>query len=202
MARLHLTSPILQPHFNCIMLFNLFGKKEDKNDRIFKDVVWMDTAAKNNALLNLYRQQPNTLFVAWFPDSATQLRDFLQQHGVEADCVVEAKTLSSHKAAQHTLVFIEHYPLHQKELALAEELHIEQADVHGALDEPVFVYFGSEKMLPMIKMFGFKASESIQHPLVSSSVTKAQQKMAEKVIVEQSATSLADWIAKNLPVRD
>jgi hypothetical protein len=184
------------------MLFNLFGSKEDKNDRVFKDVVWIDTAAKNNALLNLYRQQPNTLFVAWFPDAARQLRSFLQAQGIEADCVVEARTLSSHKAAAHTLVFIEHYPLHQKEVDLAEELHLTKVDVYGALDEPIFVYFGSEKMLPLIKMLGFKATESIQHAYVTSSVIKAQEKMAAKVTVEQSAQSIADWLAKNLPPRD
>jgi hypothetical protein len=184
------------------MLFNLFGNKEDKTDRIFKDVVWIDTAAKNNALLNLYRQQPNTLFVAWFPDAAKQLRVFLQANGIEADCVVEAKTLSGHKAGQHTLVFIEHHPLQQKELALAEELHITQADVYGALDEPIFVYFGSEKMLPLVKMLGFKSTESIQHPYVTSSVIKAQEKMAAKVTIEQSAQSISDWLAKNLPPRN
>jgi hypothetical protein len=184
------------------MLFNLFGNKEDKTDRIFKDVVWIDTAAKNNALLKLFKEQPNTLFVAWFPDAAKELRDFLQTHGVEADCVAEAKTLNSHKAGEHILVFIEHHPLQEKELALAEELHLAQVDVYGALDEPIFVYFGSEKMMPLVKMLGFKSTESIQHPYVTSSVIKAQEKMAAKVTVEQTAHSISDWLAKNLPPRN
>jgi hypothetical protein len=184
------------------MLFNLFGKKEENNHRIFKDVVWIDSAAKNDALLALCRQQPNTLLVGWFPDSVAQLRTFLQGQGIGGDCVVEAKTLTSQQAAQHTIVFIEHYPLHDKELALAEKLHLQAADVYGALDEPVFVYFGSEKMLPMVKLLGFKSTESIQHSYVTASVIKAQEKMATKVTVEQSAHSLSDWIQKNLPPRD
>jgi sulfite reductase alpha subunit-like flavoprotein len=184
------------------MLFNLFGKKEEKNERIFKDVVWIDAEAKNNALLQLVRQQPGTLLVAWFPDAAAQLRQFLEGHGVDGNCVVEAKTLTPQHAAQHTVVFVEHYPLHEKELALAEKLHLQTADVHGALDEPIFVYFGSEKMLPMIKMLGFKASDPIRHAYVTTSVIKAQEKMAAKVTLEQSATSLGSWIEKNLPPRN
>jgi hypothetical protein len=181
------------------MLFNLFGKKGDGvSGQLFKDIVWLDTQAKYQGLRTVYQKEPNMVFIGWFADTINDFKKFLSSNGIDDNCVKDARTVTSQQLEGRPIVFLEHYPLHEKEKALVEELHIGQAVVHGALDEAIFVHFGSEKMLPMIKMLGFKASDPIQHPYVSSSVTKAQEKMAAKVLVEQSANSQAAWLEKNL----
>jgi hypothetical protein len=181
------------------MLFNLFGKKGDgENGQLFTDIVWLDTPAKYQGLLAICKKEPGIIFIGWFADTISSFRNFLKENGIDENCVKDARTVSSHQLEGRPVIFLEHYPLHEKEKALVEELHIGQAVVHGALDEAVFVHFGSEKMLPMLKMLGFKASDPIQHAYVTSSVTKAQEKMAAKVVVEQAASSQAGWIEKNL----
>ena len=181
------------------MLFNLFGKKEEKGpERLFKDVVWIDTEAKNQGLLNIFKANPDVLFVAWFPDAAASFRAFGTAHGIAETQVKEARQLHQHDVQGKQVVFLEHHPLHPKEVKLAEDLHLGPTEVHGALDEAIFVYFGSEKMMPFVKMLGFKASDPIEHPFVTASVIKAQEKMEKKVVVEQSANSLAEWLKKNL----
>jgi hypothetical protein len=180
-------------------MFNLFGSKEEEGgNSLFKDIVWLDTPAKNNGLLAIYQKEPVTIFIGWFADTVNGFRNFLKQNGIEEDCVKDAKTVSRHHIEGRPVIFLEHHPLHEKEKALVAELQLQQAVVHGALDEAIFVHFGSEKMLPLIKLLGFKANEPIQHPYVTSSVIKAQGKMAVKVVVEQTATSQAGWLAINL----
>jgi preprotein translocase subunit SecA len=66
------------------------------------------------------------------------------------------------------------------------------------MDEPLFKHFGSDKMIPLIKLLGMKGSESIEHSYVTESITKGQKKIADKVIVEQSAQSQGEWMERNL----
>jgi hypothetical protein len=184
------------------MFFNLFGSKDDAHkDRIFKDVVWISSEAKQDGLQQRFNNNPDAIFVAWFPDTLRSFRVWAATRGIPDAQIKEAKELRAHLVKDKTLIFLEHYPLHAKEIALAAELHLQSAEVHGAMDEPIFVRFGSEKMMPLVKLLGFKASEPIEHPYVTSSVVKAQEKMAAQVTVEQSATSLAQWFEYNLPPR-
>ncbi len=178
-------------------IFNLFGKKEEDNGRIFKDVVWIDTAAKNQGLLKRFAEQPATLFVAWFAEDAAAFRAFGVSHGIPETQVKLYRELTAQQVKEHPVVFLQHHPVHQKELDLANELQLASADVYGAMDEPIFILFGSEKMMPLVKMLGFKSDEPIVHSYVTASVTKAQEKIGSRVVVEQSAQSLAEWLRKN-----
>ena len=180
------------------MLFNLFGKKEEsKNDDVFKEFVWMNTKGKFTALAELYKNDPQTLFVAWFADSAKAFREFIVPLNIEENKVVLAKELHGNHQQQH-IVFIEHYPLHEKELAMVENLHLTEVIVYSALDEPLFKHLGSDKVIPMMKMMGMKETESIQHPMVTKSILKGQEKIAAQITVEQTASSQQEWVMKNL----
>lgn len=180
------------------MLFNLFGKKEQSHgDELFKEFVWMNSHAKFTALADLYQKDPQVLFVAWFADTAKAFREFIKALNIDESKVIETKYLHGNHSQQH-LVFIEHYPLHEKELSLVESLHLDQVMVYSALDEPLFRQLGSDKIIPMMKMMGMKETESIQHTLVTKSIAKGQEKFAAAVSVEQPANSQAEWIEKNL----
>lgn len=181
------------------MLFNLFGsKEEEKPDRIFSDRVYIASEAKMNACMQLSKEQPNTLFIAWFTDTARKFKDFFLQKGLDENRIIEARYIHAAKLQTHTPVFVEHYPLHARELALVENWQLKNIIVYSAMDEPLFKHFGSDKMIPLIKLLGMKENEAIEHSYVTQSIIKGQQKIADQVSIEQTANSQADWMERNL----
>ena len=66
------------------------------------------------------------------------------------------------------------------------------------MDEPLFKHFGSEKIIPLMKMMGMKEDEVIEHNMVSKSIISGQEKIAKQVTLEQKASSQAGWMEKNL----
>jgi len=181
------------------MLFNLFGKKESENDNhVFIDRAYVSTAAKMKACAELAKKDPNHVFICWFADTATQFKEFFRQQGLDENLVTETHFLHASKLLNKIPVFTEHYPLHSKELDLIKNWESEKVVVYSALDEALFRHFGSDKLIPLMKMLGMKEDEVIEHPMVTKSIIKGQEKIAEQVTLEQSATSQEEWMQKNI----
>lgn len=180
------------------MLFNLFGKKEDTPEGIFLDKTYITTAAKINACITLAKEQPNTIFICWFATTAKTLRAAFLQQGLDELKIVETKELRLATLQNKVPVFAEHYPLHSKEIKLMEQFGIEKAIVFSAMDEPLFKYFGSEKMIPLMKLLGMKEDEPIEHSAVTKYIKRGQEKIAAIVIAEQFAPSQEEWMKKNV----
>lgn len=181
------------------MLFNLFGKKEDDGgNHVFTDRAYVSTAAKMQACADLARNEPNHLFICWFADTATKFKQFFMQQGLDESLVIEARQLHVSKLLDKIPVFAEHYPLHQKEVDLIKNWQTEKITVYSALDEPLFKYFGSDKIIPIMKMLGMKEEEVIEHNMVTKSIMNGQEKIARQVTLEQSATSQQEWMRKNI----
>lgn len=181
------------------MLFNLFGSKEEgKEPRIFKDKVYIGSEAKMNACATLAKEQPDTLFIAWFSDTAKKYKSFFIEKGLDENSITEARLIHTAQLKTKTPVFIEHYPLHAKELTLVENWKLQNIIVYSSMDEPLFKHFGSDKMIPLIKLLGMKESESIEHSYVTESINKGQKKIADKVVIEQSANSQGEWMERNM----
>jgi len=182
------------------MLFNLFGKKEEDTapESIFTDKTYMTTAAKINACIALARAQPDTLFICWFNETLKNFRVSFTQHGLDELKVINAKTIHSAMLHNKIPVFTEHYPLHSKELALIEHWPTQQIIVYSSMDEALFLHFGSEKMLPLMKLLGMKDYEVIEHSFVTKSIIKGQAKIASLVTLEQLTNSQQEWLEKNL----
>jgi hypothetical protein len=180
------------------MAFNLFGKKEDNPESIFVDKTYVNTAAKINACVALAKQQPDTIFICWFADTVKIFREAFLQQGLEEVKIVDAKELRLATLLNKVPVFTEHYPLHSKELALAEQFHLQKITVYSAMDEALFKHFGSEKMIPLMKLLGMKEDEPIEHSSVTKYIKRGQEKIAATVIAEQFAQSQEEWMAKNV----
>jgi hypothetical protein len=180
------------------MLFNLFGKKEDNPESIFVDKTYVTTAAKTNACITLAKDQPNTIFICWFADTVKILRTAFLQLGLDEFKIVEAKELRLATLQNKVPVFAEHYPLRSKEIKLVEQFGIEKAMVFSAMDEPLFKYFGSEKMIVLIKLLGMKEDEAIEHSAVTKYINRGQEKIAALVTAEQFASSQEEWMTKNV----
>ncbi|MEO6253418.1 MAG: hypothetical protein ABIO79_08945 [Ferruginibacter sp.] len=181
------------------MLFNLFGKKDVAGgDQVFIDRAYVSTAAKMNACAELAKQEPNHVFIAWFADTAVKFKEFFRQQGLDESRIMETHHLHASKLQNKIPVFVEHYPLHAKEMELITNWDAEKIIVYSAMDEPLFKHFGSEKLIPLMKMLGMKENEVIEHNMVSKSIIKGQEKIAEQVSIEQSANSQEDWMRKNI----
>ncbi len=180
-------------------MFNFFGKKENTdNTNVFIDKVFISAQGKANACLQLAIDQPDTLFIAWFSDTARKFRALFAENGVDESRVMEYRFVHAAQLQNTQPVFLEHYPLQAKEIEFSLTHNLEACKVYSSLDEPLFKHFGSDKMIPLIKMMGMKENESIEHSYVTQSIHKGQQKIADKVTTEQLANSQEEWMKKNM----
>ena len=180
-------------------MFNLFGSKEDAPANVlFVDKVYITTAGKMSECLRKARMDPALLFIAWFNETVGKFREFFKENGADAGRIIEARNLYVSLLENCVPVFVEHYPLHAKELELAEKFQLQNVTVFSSMDEPLFKHFGSDKMIPWIKLLGMKENESIEHSYVTQSIVKGQKRIADKVLVEQSAASQGEWMEHNL----
>jgi hypothetical protein len=181
------------------MLFNLFGEKEkEPDDRLFIDKVFISAGGKLNACMDLAKLQPDTLFIAWFSETARIFRDAFIQNNLDEKLIAEAGHVYTAQMTNHKIVFLEHYPLLTKETEFAENWNLNNCRVYSSMDEPLFKHFGSEKMLPLIKLLGMKENEPIEHSFVSQSIHKGQQKIAALVSFEQTGSSQEEWMKRNV----
>ena len=181
------------------MLFNFFSKKEDsETPALFKDKVFINSTGKMNACLKRAKELPEAFFIAWFKETASTYKCFFEQNGIDEHRIVEAHLVDKKYLQGNEPVFLEHHPLHAKEEALTKDWNHVSMWVFSAMDEPLFKHFGSDKMIPLIKLFGMKESEAIEHSYVTESILKGQNKIAAKVLVEQPANSQAEWMEKNM----
>ncbi len=181
------------------MLFNLFGKKEDSpGNHIFVDRAYVSSAAKMKACADSALKDPQLVFICWFADTAVKFREFFKQQGLDESRITDAHHVHASKLLNKTPVFVEHYPLHEKEIDLVKNWEAKNIVVYSALDEPLFRHFGSDKLIPLMKMLGMKEDEVIEHAMVSKSIIKGQEKIAGQVSLEQSANSQEEWMRKNI----
>ncbi len=181
------------------MLSNLFGKKEGtETNAIFNDKVYINSTGKMNACLQLAKTQPGAIFIAWFRQTEETYKAFFTQNEIDESRILFAATFDKTKLQNHLPVFLEHYPLNENELELVHNWQLTNIPVFSAMDEPLFKHFGSDKMVPLIKLFGMKENEAIEHSYVTESIVKGQGKIANKVITEQTADSQAEWMIKNM----
>ncbi|MDB5278480.1 MAG: hypothetical protein JWR61_3435 [Ferruginibacter sp.] len=181
------------------MLSNLFGKKEGNvSEAIFKDKVYLNSTGKIVACLQLATTNANCIFIAWFQETAAIYKKFFNQYNIDTKRLILAANWNQSQLQNYQPVFLEHYPLNAKELDLVKDWQRTNIRVYSAMDEPLFKHFGSDKMVPLIKLLGFKENESIEHSYVTESIIKGQNKIAAKVLVEQTAASQGEWMKKNL----
>ena len=180
------------------MTFNLFGKKEKDQPRgIFTDRTYVNTKAKMNACADLAKKDA-AVFITWFPDTTRKFKAFFTEQGIEGDRIIEARQVHAALLVDKTAVFAEHHPLHSKEIELISNWSQDHFVVFSAMDEPLFKHFGSEKMIPLMKLLGMKEEEAIEHSFVSKSIIKGQDKIASQVTIELTANSQAEWMERNI----
>jgi hypothetical protein len=177
-------------------MFNLSGKK--KSSVVVRDLIWVTEEVKLQAIVHEYKKNTETIIVVWFDTTYRKLETLFSNNGLTTEKIFMARELASHYLKTNPLILAEHYPLRKKEEELFEKLALSNVTVYSSLDEPLFIYFGGDKISGMVKNLGLKEDEALEHTMISSSIKNAQDKIAAKVIVEQSANSSGDWLLYNL----
>jgi preprotein translocase subunit SecA len=62
----------------------------------------------------------------------------------------------------------------------------------------LFKYFGGDKMIEIVHSMGMKDNEPLQHPLITSALKNAQEKIEKKIVIEQNALTQSDWFKRNV----
>ncbi|HEX7904376.1 MAG TPA: hypothetical protein VF487_10885 [Chitinophagaceae bacterium] len=178
-------------------MFNLFKKKE-AGTRV-TDRIWMNENAKLESFTKEWRKNNDILYISWFEDTYAKIESLFIQENIQANCLAMTRELSPSIITGKTIVFAEHYPLHEKENAIYQKLNLQQVIVWSALDEPLFKHFGGDKIIAMMKQLGMSEDAAIEHVMISKAIQNAQEKIAKKVTTEQAARSQTDWLQRNLP---
>jgi len=177
-------------------MFNLFKKKAPY--RQVQDLVWMNETAKFNALLEEWNKNKQGVIIFWFQESQHRFDTYTAKISNETVTTELAATLIPIAWRDKPIIFAEHFPLSEKENTLYDKLHLQTIHVWSALDDPLFKQFGGETFVKLMQRLGMKEDEAIEHSMVQRSISNAQQKIAKKVLIEQAATSSAEWFEKNM----
>jgi preprotein translocase subunit SecA len=176
-------------------------------------------------VVSLKAQQQNTLLLAHFPETLSIVQSAFRAATIEFT-LAESSTLYSasrqallsvglargvHPSAQIgqssskdslEIVVAEHHPVYAKDkglIDLAERLPCKpRVCFHTSLDEPLMRYFGSEKIISLFKLLGADEAECISHPLVTTAIRSAQQKIEKQVQRDVHTESMEDWFEFNL----
>jgi len=176
----------------------MFASGKKKEEIIIADVVYMHTAAKWHACLEAYKKDTTTVFIAWFEETQQQVQGFFEQQNVIAADVILYRQAVMHYVKTRQLIFVEHFPLREKEDTLYSSLNFKEAKILSSLEDPLFEYFGGSRIIEVMKKMGLQENEAIQHPMVTMALKNAQKKLAKKILIEQPARSQAEWFKRNV----
>ncbi|HEX6914513.1 MAG TPA: hypothetical protein VF145_04700 [Chitinophagaceae bacterium] len=174
-------------------MFSWFRKR--KSGPVIRDIVFATEAAKQKALFELASTSPLTVFVAWFENTRDRLREYFDYHHNESS-VITYRELRT--ALHRDLVFVEHYPLNEKENNVFQSLEAKAITVYSSLDEPLFRRFGGDRISVLLEKMGLDENEPISHPLITKSIHGIQEKIAANITIDQPAAGMEEWMQKNV----
>jgi hypothetical protein len=172
-------------------MFGLFNKSP-KGPKVI-DKVWLSNKAKWNACLQMVKADPSVLLVAWFEETFSELQS---NGGVDGN-IIKADQLSYDKTVGKLVVFVEHYPLSSVEQTLFTNAQLSEVPVLSSLEDPIFMTFGGERTIEIMKRLGVGDEEIIGHAMVTKSIRRAQEKIAGKTGTDYPAKSSKEWFTLN-----
>lgn len=182
------------------MFFGLFGKKENNTfQKKFTNVIYISEIAKQHGIIKYAQTNSDAIFIAWFTNTVINFRKQFLANNINEDRIVEAKSFSAAKYSTATIIFLEHFPLRAKEEALVQNCIQQEFTFYNALTEPIFAYFGGDRIIALMQKMGYKEDETVQHNMIDNSLLRAQEKIAERVQFESNtAASQSDWMLVNV----
>lgn len=175
----------------------MFGwfKRREAAVRI-SDVIFMNMDGKYRYLLSLAGQEPQPVFVCWFEESAAALQQYFETQEVSSALVILPREVVGRHGS--SIIFCEHHPSFKTEQQRFVQWSLTEAIVVSSLDEALFKAFGGDRIASLMKTLGMNEEEPISHPMVTTSIKKAQQKVDRKFTgFEQPAKCQAEWLNRH-----
>ena len=177
-------------------LFDLF-KKGNKLPKT-KDLVWKNQAAKFNGCLKLIAQYPDAVWISWFAETLSSFNQFIgTKNGIKLE-IRMARSVMPFMVETKRVFFLEHYPLRIEEENLIQTWNTLEINVLNALDEPLFEQFGGDRIINLMEKLGMREDEFLEHAMISNSIRNAQDKLQQKVTVENITNSSKEWFKMNI----
>ncbi|MCU0403803.1 MAG: hypothetical protein MUE99_04580 [Chitinophagaceae bacterium] len=173
-------------------MFGWFSGKEKKPQRRYKDIIWMSTDAKWKALPRLIVEKQTVFVFGWFADTIEKAKKVVSEAHLKIP-IQHASDFRDMTASNATVIVLEHHPLLHKEEWILNSSYPKEVLVLSGLDEPLFNYFGGERIVALMQKMGMNETETVEHTLINSSILRAQQKISEKVSGDFSAKSQQEW---------
>ena len=182
------------------MFLGIFGKnKNSGSNKKFTNIIYASDLAKENGIIKYAQENSDCIFISWFNNTAVSFRKCFLENNIPDDRIIESKFFSAAKYQTQKIIFLEHFPLRAKEEALVQNCTQTEFVFFNSLTEPLFQYFGANKIAEQLYKMGFKADETIQNEMIDNSLKKAQLTIAEKIQFESNvSTSQSDWMLVNV----
>lgn len=181
---------------NNMGILDFFGKKTHLPKT--KDLVWKSIAAKFKACQSIMEQYPGAVWLAWFPQSISDLKQFCLANGLSCPDVKTARNFQSIGPDNKTIVFLEHFPLPDEENEILSKFMNSEIIFLNGLDEALFRQFGGDRIIGLMDKLGMAEDEKIEHQMISNSIKNAQEKIQKKVQFPNQANSAGDWFKINI----
>jgi len=177
-------------------MFDWFKKKDKTPPLRGRDIIWTSSTQKWSALPSMASSNQPVVVVCWFQETLEKAKQVLAAAGVNITPQLNHSFIES-SLTDKTLILLEHYPLPEKEAAILSSLAPKQIIVLSALDEPLFMYFGGERLIGLMEKLGMAPGETIEHSMITASIKRAQEKLSSKITVDFSARSQEEWFRRS-----
>lgn len=159
------------------------------------DWVWRDEQGKRQGLLELLRAHPQARLLAWSAHTQRGYSDWLAQtQGAAAPRIELASRQLPGRLHGEALVFLEHHLYRREEAEFLRLAQPAQAWVLSSLDDPLFRFFGNERIGTLVDQLGMKPGERLEHRLIRASIRNAQQKLEKQRGQVAIPPDLEDWM--------
>jgi len=189
----------------------MFGFFKKKPELEVVDIIWKNDRAKQNGILNHIGTDDKFMLAYYFQDTKEIAEETLRhasipftEHAGSTEKVVFIQSMQLNKTYsfnERIICFLEHHPSAVVERPVLDNL-LESGKkkvlFFNSFSEPIFQYFGAERILSILEKLGFEEGQPIEHPMISQSIKNAQQKIDEKVSFPSDTRNAKDWLSINL----
>ena len=104
-----------------------------------------------------------------------------------------ASKLIPDRITGHVIVFLEHHPDQEKEMALIKSLKLDEVLFLNSLDDPLFALFNADRIKTVMDKMGHGDNEAMEHESITKSIGKAQEKIATEGLPADAPDSVRRW---------
>lgn len=191
-------------------MFGLFKKKDRSPQAQYKFFVSEVEKYRHFAKEMLSADQGNFVLLYHFENTASEMARLLEaaQVAFATDRNTHASVwvldseefITSEIHGTPTVIVTEIYPLAERDQQIIQKAAEKSLPVafYASLDSAFFKMFAGERLLSLMEKLGVAPGEVLEHRMISSSVQRAQKKVAQQIGIEQrNKESIEAWISQN-----